>query len=132
MFGHEFLELEINEDGRMRYSNSSNYKSDTAIKREVYLGNEVLDEIKSIVKGSGIIERSDEKWPRPDNSDGFQKFEVNLESKYRKYTTSKIGSYSQVENSDDPEGLGIFYYLIQDIKCLVFSLISLNFRVKPV
>ena len=37
-----------------------------------------------------------------------------------------------VQNSKDPNGLRVFYYLVQDIKCLVFSIISLHFRLKPV
>jgi hypothetical protein len=34
-----------------------------------------------------------------------------------------------VTESDDPEGLRVFYYLVQDLKALVFSLISLHFKV---
>lgn len=52
-----------------------------------------------------------------------------------------------VSESDDPEGLRVFYYLVQDVKvgvfisagllsdrtqCLVFSLISLHFKIKPI
>ncbi len=44
--------------------------------------------------------------------------------------TSKIGSLLDVQGSQDPEGLRIFYYLVQDLKCFVFSLISLNFKVR--
>jgi hypothetical protein len=43
------------------------------------------------------------------------------------FTTSKIGSYMDVQNSKDPNGMRVFYYLIQDLKCLVFSIISLHF-----
>lgn len=32
--------------------------------------------------------------------------------------------------SADPEGLRVFYYLVQDLKALVFSLISLHFKVQ--
>lgn len=32
-------------------------------------------------------------------------------------------------DSADPEGLRVFYYLVQDLKALVFSLISLHFKV---
>ena len=32
----------------------------------------------------------------------------------------------------DPEGLRTFYYLVQDLKCLVFSLIGLHFKIKPI
>ena len=38
----------------------------------------------------------------------------------------------QVQSSKDPEGLRVFYFAVQDIKCLVFSLIGLHFRVKPI
>lgn len=47
-----------------------------------------------------------------------------------------------MQESDDPEGLRVMYYLVQDLKvgwasrsshqCLVFSLISLNFKIKPI
>jgi hypothetical protein len=33
-----------------------------------------------------------------------------------------------VQDSSDPEGLRVFYYLVQDLKALVFSLISLHFK----
>ncbi len=32
----------------------------------------------------------------------------------------------------DPEGLRGFYYLVQDLKCFVFSLIGLHFKIKPI
>lgn len=34
-----------------------------------------------------------------------------------------------MSESSDPEGLRVFYYLVQDLKALVFSLISLHFKV---
>lgn len=43
--------------------------------------------------------------------------------------TSKIGSLADVQESEDPEGLRVFYYLVQDLKALVFSLIGLHFKV---
>jgi len=36
-----------------------------------------------------------------------------------------------VNESEDPEGLRVFYYLVQDLKALVFSLISLHFKASP-
>jgi hypothetical protein len=44
--------------------------------------------------------------------------------------TAKIGSLQDVSESADPEGLRVFYYLVQDLKALVFSLISLHFKVR--
>jgi hypothetical protein len=43
--------------------------------------------------------------------------------------TAKIGSLVDVTESSDPEGLRVFYYLVQDLKALIFSLISLHFKV---
>ena len=66
-FGHEFLEFEFRPNGRMRYANNSQYKSDTLIRKEgtnplkwllcvlVYVNDTVLDEIKRIIKESDII-----------------------------------------------------------------------------
>ncbi len=64
-------------------------------------------------------------------------FEVRyvLPSSLRNYSglmwqqTAKIGSLVDVTESADPEGLRVFYYLVQDLKALVFSLISLHFKV---
>lgn len=35
-----------------------------------------------------------------------------------------------MQNSKDPEGLRVLYYLVQDLKCFVFSLITLHFKVR--
>ena len=48
------------------------------------------------------------------------------------YQTAKIGSLVDVTESADPEGLRVFYYLVQDLKALVFSLISLHFKASDV
>ena len=48
------------------------------------------------------------------------------------FTTAKIGSLLDVQSSKDPEGLRVFYYLVQDLKCLVFSLINLHMKIKPI
>ena len=34
IYGHEFLEFEFRPDGRLRYANNSNYKSDVLIRKE--------------------------------------------------------------------------------------------------
>ncbi|KAJ0329422.1 hypothetical protein COL5a_003980 [Colletotrichum fioriniae] len=47
-------------------------------------------------------------------------------------STAKIGSLVDVTESADPEGLRVFYYLVQDLKALVFSLIALHFKIKPI
>ena len=47
------------------------------------------------------------------------------------FTTSKIGSLLDVQSSKDPEGLRVFYYVVQDLKALVFSLINLHVKLRP-
>lgn len=106
------------------------------------------------------MKEDDFKWPEPDRV-GRQELEIVMGNEHISFATSKIGSLVDVQSSDDPEGLRIFYYLVQvsslfpfsilsliltmcfssyltlfallqDLKCLVFSLISLHFKIKPI
>ena len=121
----------------MRYANNSGYKAKGAgastdmIRKEVYVSETVLAEVKRIVSESEIVREDDKNWPEP-MGDGRQEFEVVLGDQHISFATTKIGSLLDVQDSADPEGLRIFYYLIQDLKCLVFSLIGLHFRIKPI
>ena len=133
-FGHEFLEFEFRPDGRLRYANNSMYKSDATnsmIRKEVHVSEMVLAEAKRIVEESEIVKEDDKNWPEPDR-DGRQEFEVVIGNEHISFATSKIGSLLDVQESSDPEGLRIFYYLVQDLKCLAFSLMGLHFRIKPI
>jgi protein mago nashi len=130
-FGHEFLEFEFRPDGKLRYANNSNYKNDTLIRKEVYVNKPVMEELKRIIDDSEIMKEDDESWPAPDRV-GRQELEIVLNNEHISFTTSKIGSLVDINNSKDPEGLRCFYYLVQDIKCLVFSLIGLHFKIKPI
>ncbi len=62
-FGHEFLEFELRPNGRLRYANNSQYKSDTLIRKEVYVNDIVLEEVKRIIKESEIMKEDDKEWP---------------------------------------------------------------------
>merc|ERR1711936_417521 len=130
-FGHEFLEFEFRPDGKMRYANNSNYKNDTMIRKEAFVNRCVLSELKRIIEDSEILKEDDNLWPRPDRV-GRQELEVVLGEDHISFTTSKIGSLIDVSQCKDPEGLRTFYYLVQDLKCLVFSLIGLHFKIKPI
>ena len=130
-FGHEFLEFEFRPDGRLRYANNSNYKNDQMIRKEVYVGPEIMAEVKRIIAEAEIDKEDDKHWPEPDRN-GRQEFEVVMGNTHISFATAKIGSLLDVQDSKDPEGLRIFYYLVQDLKCFVFSLITLHFRIKPI
>ena len=54
-FGHEFLEFEIRNDGRLRYANNSQYKAENLIRKEVWVNDLVVDELKRIIKESEIL-----------------------------------------------------------------------------
>ncbi|PRD20443.1 UNVERIFIED_CONTAM: mago [Trichonephila clavipes] len=58
--------------------------------------------------------------------------EIVMGDEHVSFTTSKIGSLVDVNQSKDQDGLRCFYYLVQDLKCLVFSLIGLHFKIKPI
>lgn len=150
-FGHEFLEFEFRPDGKLRYANNSNYKNDTMIRKEAYVHNSVMDELKRIIVDSEIMAEDDAAWPPPDRVGRqviivihvpsnnfkftiffFQELEIVIGDEHISFTTSKTGSLVDVNQSKDPEGMRGFYYLVQDLKCLVFSLIGLHFKIKPI
>ncbi len=130
-FGHEFLEFEFRPDGKLRYANNSNYKNDTMIRKEAYVHKAVMEELKRIIEDSEIMAEDDAMWPQPDRV-GRQELEIVIGDEHISFTTSKIGSLVDVNNSKDPDALRCFYYLVQDLKCLVFSLIGLHFKIKPI
>ncbi|CEH15868.1 mago nashi domain protein [Ceraceosorus bombacis] len=77
------------------------------------------------------MKEDDAKWPRK-NQLGRQELEIRLGNEHISFETAKIGSLVDVQDSEDPEGLRVFYYLVQDLKCLIFSLINLHFKIKPI
>jgi len=131
MFGHEFLEFEFRPNGKLRYANNSRYKNETLIRKEVFVSQSVRDDLKRIIAESEIMKEDDSMWPEPDRI-GTQELEIVMNNEHISFTTSKIGSLLDVQESKDEEGLRTFYYLVQDLKCFVFALISLHFKIKPV
>jgi len=129
-YGHEFLEFEFRPDGRLRYANNSHYKNETMIRKEVVVSESVMKELRRIIEESEVMKEDDNLWPEPDRV-GKQELEIVLGEEHISFTTSKIGSLLDVQKSQDPEGLRIFYYLVQDLKCLVFSMMSLHFKINP-
>ena len=77
------------------------------------------------------MKEDDIKWPEPDRV-GRQELEIVLGGEHISFATTKLGSLLQVQSSEDPEGLRVFYYLIQDIKCMAFSLINSHFKIQPI
>jgi len=130
MHGHEFLEFEY-AGGRLRYANNSNYRNDSLIRKEMWVGPLLVEELKRIVKESEITKEDDAQWPKK-NIVGKQELEIRIGNEHIAFETAKIGSLADVTDSADPEGLRVFYYLVQDLKCLIFSLISLHFKIKPI
>jgi len=129
--GHEFLEFEFKPDGKLRYANNSRYRADTMIRKEVFVTKAVLDELRRIVETSGIMSLDDAKWP-DGSKEGKQELEILLGGEHISFACAKIGSLLDVQQSNDPEGWRNFYYLVQDLKCFAFSLISLHFKIKPI
>jgi protein mago nashi len=124
-----------------------------------------------------IMKEDDANWPPPDKV-GRQELEIILGEQHISFTTTKLGSLMQVQQSKDPDGLRIFYYLVQvklllavdllsggivelealsviaerhvaflaiaklsrqlslhilqDLKCMVFSLIAAHFKIQPI
>merc|ERR1711924_452310 len=79
-------------------------------------------ELRKTIEDSVILKEDDNHWPAPDRV-GRQELEVVCGKEHISFTTSKIGSLSDVQSSKDPEGLRVFYYLVQDLNasCSVLS-----------
>lgn len=131
-FGHEFMEFELSPSGKLRYANNSNYKSDAMIRREVFLGPAVVEEIRRIITESEIATVDDSNWKEAPPDASRQELEIKIGNEHIAFTCGEIGSMLDVNNSEDPKGFKIFYYLTQDLKCLVMSLITLHFKVRPI
>ena len=101
------------------------------IRKEVNLSKNVMEELKRVIQDSEILKEDDKQWPSPDRV-GRQELEVVCGGEHISFVTSKIGSLVDVEDSKDAEGLKIFYFLVQDLRCFVFSLIGLHFKIKPI
>lgn len=57
--------------------------------------------MKRIVLESGVLNCKDEEWPKPDKI-GKQELVVRVGEKEVTLTTSKIGSYAEVQKTKDP------------------------------
>lgn len=75
------------------------------------------------------MKEDDNNWPEPDRV-GKQELEIVMGNEHISFTTSKIGSLVDVHSSQDPEGLRIFYYLVQVIILVMNMNISLNVEVR--
>ncbi|CAD7684155.1 unnamed protein product [Nyctereutes procyonoides] len=116
-FGHKFLELKFQPDGKFRYANSSNYKNYVMIRKEAYIHKSVMEELKRIIDNSKITKENDE-------------LGIIIGNEHISFTTSEMCSLIDVNLTKDPEGLRVF--LVQDLKCLVFSLIGLHLKINPI
>ncbi|KAI9219564.1 Mago nashi-like protein [Blastocladiella britannica] len=130
-YGHEYLEFEVFPNGKLRYFNNSNYKNDSMIKKEMYLSPVVLSEFRRIFEESNVLGCNDEQWPSP-NVDGKQELELILGQTHYSLSLAKINTLAEVSKAADSDNLRNFYFLVQDLKALVFSLVGLHFKIKPV
>lgn len=104
-FGHEFMEFEVTSDGKLRYSNNSNYKNDFMIRKEgkpftnplsiflyclcatVTLSPSVVEEMKRIIRESEVTKEDDHNWPAPDRV-GRQELEIKIDNEHISFTVS--------------------------------------------
>jgi protein mago nashi len=132
-FGHEFMEFELSPSGKLRYANNSNYKHGDMIRREVHLGPAVVDELKRLIRKSEISTVDDSNWREPVDEQKRQELEIKIGNEHIAFTCcGEMASSMDIQNSEDPNGYRIFYYLTQDLKSLVMNLITIHFKVRPI
>lgn len=66
----------------------------------------------TFVSSQQIMKEDDNNWPMPDRV-GKQELEIKMNGEHICFNTTKLGSVLQVQQSKDPDGLRIFYYLVQ-------------------
>ena len=123
-------QFELCPNGRLRYANSARYKNAGMIKKEAFVSPGVLDQARRIIEESGIVEVDPSSWPQA--TDRKQELEIKMGKTHATFACAEIGSLLDIQKSNDPEGLKKFYYLTQDLKTYVFSLVSLHFRIRPI
>merc|ERR1711964_450965 len=102
----EFLEFELNGNS-LRYANNSNYRSDSLIRKEMWLSPMAVAEFKRIVEQSEITKEDDGNWPQK-SVVGKQELEVRLGKTHISFETAKIGSLVDVQNSGTLKGFACF------------------------
>ena len=132
-FGHEFIEFELHPSGLLRYANDSAYKRDALIRKQLHLSPTTVRAIRDIVTSSRITDYDDSEWPPPDVV-GRQELEVQVGGVHARFVLGKIGSMAEMEGrgGHGEEGLKALYWLVQDLRAIVFSLITLHFKIKPI
>lgn len=133
--GHEFLEFDIRHNpgdkfATLRYANQTNYRNEELIRKQVCISLLVLEEILCIVKESQILLESDVFWPKAER-ESKQEIEIRCGNKKKVLKTVGRLSLVSIKGMNDAESLKIVYYLVQDLKTFIFSLISLHFKVNP-
>ncbi|KAG0674555.1 hypothetical protein C6P40_002108 [Pichia californica] len=135
-YGHEFLEYDIrhypgDNFATLRYANQTNYRGEELIRKEVRISILVLNTIKKIVRESQILLESDNNWPNA-TRESKQELEIRAGENLKLLKTQNISSLVSIKLQKDVNGMSVFYYLIQDLKVLIFSLISLHFKINPI
>lgn len=133
-YGREYLTIEVSPSGRLSYTNSSGYKRGTPIRKDVTLSPAVLVELHRLLRESGVMDVNDSAWPPPSGV-GTVSMEVVLDGGAGgrvSLRTATIGSLLDVVASTDADGLRVFYYVVQDVRCFVFALLGMHYKIKPI
>ncbi|KAG5472578.1 hypothetical protein LSCM1_03983 [Leishmania martiniquensis] len=130
-YGNEFLEFEISESGSLKYVNNSNYRNDFIIKKQARVSPAVLDEVKKLIVQYSVCESDDERWPTPDRN-GRQELEVHLGNTHISLVTNKLTSMADIPKGSENVSLVKFYSFVRDMRALIFALVSIHFKIKPI
>ena len=95
------------------------------------MGPAVVTELKRIIRISKITTVDDDKWGEPPDARRWE-LEIKIGNEHICFNCAEITSLTDIQDSPDPSGLTVLYYLTQDLKCFIMSLINLHFKVKPI
>lgn len=95
------------------------------------MGPAVVSELKRIIRMSEITQVDDERWEEPPSARRWE-LEIKIGNEHICFNCAEIMSLNDIKDSPDPNGLTVLYYLTQDLKCFIMSLINLHFKKKPI
>ena len=95
------------------------------IRKELYVGREVVEQFRQIVVDSEITKEDDNGWPEP-TPKGTQELEVIIGDLHVAFCTSKINSLLDVQEAADPSGLRALYYVVLTIAPIKTSIFNIK------
>ena len=121
--GHDFHEFEVNSSGRLRYSCKPCHTNKDITYKTMKLSADEVKQLSAIIDDSEILKHDDADWPIKGGSIQ-QELDIHHGSEEISLSVPQMRSREDVLASKDPEGLGTFCVLTQNLIRFFCSIIE--------